>query len=72
MPHTPQPHVPGPRHTQIQTEDMEGASRCTLGSQAQHTYLSADHTWSIQQTTANPTKQLHNIQQQNNDHTQTN
>ena len=45
---------------------MEGSSRRTLGSQAQHTHSLEDYTWSIQQSTYNHTKQLHNIQQQNN------
>ena len=30
---------------------MEGAIRCSLGSQAQHTHTLEDHTWSIQQST---------------------
>ena len=30
---------------------MEGALRCSLGSQAQHTHSLEDHTWSIQQST---------------------
>ena len=31
----------------IQTKHMEGALRCSLGSQAQHTHSLEDHTWSI-------------------------
>ena len=50
---------------------MEGVSRRSLGPQAQHTHSMEDHTWSIQQSTSNHTKQLHNSQQQNNNHTQT-
>ena len=43
---------------------MEGALRCSLGSQAQHTHSLEDHTWSIQQSTTTHTKHIHNIQQQ--------
>ena len=50
---------------------MEGASILTLESQAQHTHSLEDHTWSIQQSTFKHTKQHHNIQQQNNNHTKT-
>ena len=46
---------------------MEGASRRSLGPQAQHTHSMENHTWSIQYTQ----QQLHHIQQQNNKHTQT-
>ena len=50
---------------------MEGALRCSLGSQAQHTHSLEDHTWSIQQSTTTHTKHIHNIQQQNSNYTQT-
>ena len=50
---------------------MEGALRCSLGSQAQHTHSLEDHTWSIQQSTTTHTKYFHNIQQQNSNYTQT-
>ena len=49
---------------------MEGTSRCTLGSQAQHTHSLEDHTRSIQHSTSTHTRHFHNIQQQNNNHTQ--
>ena len=42
---------------------IEGASRRTMGSHAQHTHSLEDHTWCIQQSTSNHTKQLNNIQQ---------
>ena len=48
---------------------LEGTSRCTLGSQAQHTHPLEDHTWSIQQCTSSHTQHLYNIQHQNNNHT---
>ena len=44
---------------------MEGAHRRTLGSQAEQTYSMVYPTG-----TSNYTKQLHNIQQQYNNHTQ--
>ena len=50
---------------------MEGALRRSLGSQAHHTHSFEDHTWSIQQSTTTHTKPIHNIQQQNNNYTQT-
>ena len=50
---------------------MEGALRCSLGSQAQHTHSLEDHTWSIQQSTTTHTKHIHNIQQQNSNYTHT-
>ena len=50
---------------------MEGALRCSLGSQAQHTHSLEDHTWSIQQSTTTHTKHIHNIQQQNSNYTKT-
>ena len=50
---------------------MEGASRRSLGPQAQHTHYMEDHTWSIQKSTSNHTQQLHHLQQQNSKHTQT-
>ena len=52
---------------------MEGTLRCTLGSQAQHAHSLEDHTWSIQQSTSTSThtKHIHNIQQQNSNHTET-
>ena len=50
---------------------MEGALRCSLGSQAQHTHSLEDHTWCIQQSTTTHTKHFHNIQQQNSNYTQT-
>ena len=51
------------RHRKTQTKHMEGALRCSLGSQAQHTHSLEDHTWSIQQNTTTHTKHIHNIQQ---------
>ena len=50
---------------------MEVALRCTLGSQAQHAHSLEDHTRSIQQgtSTSTHTKHIHNIQQQNSNHT---
>ena len=50
---------------------MEGALRCSLGSQAQHKHSLADHTWSIQQSTTTHTKHIHDIQHQNSNYTQT-
>ena len=50
---------------------MEGALRCSLWSQAQHTHTLEDHTLSIQQSTTTHTKHIHNIQQQNSNYTQT-
>ena len=50
---------------------MEGTHRCTLGAHAQHAHLLEDHTRSIHQSTATHPKHFHNIQQQNNNHTQT-
>ena len=50
---------------------MEGALRCSLGSQEQHTHSLEDHTWSIQHSTTIHTKHIHNIQQQNSKYTQT-
>ena len=50
---------------------MEGALRRSLGSQVQHTHSLEDHIWSIQQSTTTHTKHIHNIQQQNNNYTQT-
>ena len=47
---------------------MEGASRRSLGPQAQHTHSMEDHTWSIQKSTSNHTQQLHHLQQQNIKH----
>ena len=51
-------------------QNMEGALRRSLGSQAQHTHSLEDHTWSIQQSTTTHTKHIHNIQQQNSNYTQ--
>ena len=48
---------------------MEGTSRCTLGSQAQHTHSLEDHTRYIQQSTSTHTQHIYNIQQHNNNHT---
>ena len=50
---------------------MEGTLRCTMGSQAQHAHSLEDLTRSIQQGTFTHSKHFHNIQQQNNNHTQT-
>ena len=50
---------------------MKGTLLCPMGSQAQHAHSLEDHTWSIQQSTTTHTKHIHNIQQQNNNHTQT-
>ena len=53
---------------------LEGTQRCTLGSQAQHARSLEDHTRSIPHSTLHTsthTKHIHNIQQQNNNHTQT-
>ena len=50
---------------------MEGALRCSLGSQTLHTHSLEDHPWSIQQSTTTHTKHFHNIQQQNSNYTQT-
>ena len=50
---------------------MEGTLRCTLGLQAHHAPSVEDHTRSIQQSTSIHTKHIHNIQQQNSNHTQT-
>ena len=50
---------------------MEGTLRCTLGSQAQHAHSLEDHARSIRQSTSTHVKHFHNIQQQNNNHTQT-
>ena len=50
---------------------MEGASRRSLGPQAQHTHSMEDYTWFIQQSTTTHAKHTHNIQQQNSNHTQT-
>ena len=50
---------------------MEGALRCSLGAQAQHTHSLEDHTWSIQQSTTTHNKHIHNIHQQNSNYTQT-
>ena len=55
-----------------QTQPMEGTLRGTLGSQAQHAHSLEDHTRSIQQSTSTHTKHIHNIQPQNNNHTQVN
>ena len=52
-------------------QNMEGALRRSLGSQAQHTHSLEDHTWSIQQSTTSHTKHIHNIQQQNSNYTHT-
>ena len=49
---------------------MDGTSRCTLGSQAQHTKYLEDHTRSYQQNTYTHTRHFHNIHQQNNNHSQ--
>ena len=43
---------------------MEGTSRCTLGSQAQHTHSLEYHTRYIQQSTSTHTQHVNNIQQQ--------
>ena len=59
------------RHTKTQTKPMEETLTCTLGSQAQHTHSLEDHTRSIRQNTYTHTKHIHNIQQQNRNHTQT-
>ena len=50
---------------------MKGTLRCTPGSQAQHTHSVEDHTRFIQQSISTHTKDIHNIQQQNSNHTQT-
>ena len=49
---------------------MEGALRCSLRSQAEHTHSLEDHTWYIQQSTTTHPKHFHNIQQQNSNYTQ--
>ena len=58
------------RHTKTQTKPMEETLRCTLGSQTQYAHSLEDHTWSIQHSTSTHTKHIHNIQQQNSNHTQ--
>ena len=50
---------------------MEGTLRCTLEYQAQHVHYLEEHTRSIQQSTSTHTKHVLNIQQRNNNHTQT-
>ena len=50
---------------------MEGALRCTLGSQTHHAHSSEDYTRSIQQSISTHTKHFHGTQQQNNNHIQT-
>ena len=49
---------------------MELTLRSTLGSQAQHAHSLEDHTRYIHQSTCTHTKHIHNIQQQNSNHTQ--
>ena len=50
---------------------MEETPKRTLGSQPEQAHSLEDHARSIQQCTATHTKHFHNIQQQNNNHTQT-
>ena len=50
---------------------MEGTFRCTLGSRAQHAHSLEDHTRSIQQSTSIHARLIHNMRQQDNNHTQT-